>query len=52
MAKKRGPESPFIYTTIRKFTLNFSKKIVKGKNEDRNFLESELKKMEKNLNSL
>ena len=52
MAKKRGPEFPFIYTTIRKFTINFSKKIVKEENKDRNFLENELKKVEKNLNSL
>ena len=32
---------------IRKFTINFLKKLVKEENKDRNFLEKELKKLEK-----
>ena len=36
---------------IRKFTINFSKKLVKEENKNRNFLEKELKKLEKNLNN-
>ena len=34
---------------IRKFTMNFSKNLVKEENKDRNFLEKELKTLEKNL---
>ena len=36
---------------IRKFTINFSKKLVKEENKDQNFLEKEVKKLEKNLNN-
>ena len=36
---------------IRKFTMNFSKILVKEENKDQNFLEKELKKLEKNLNN-
>ena len=36
---------------IRKFAINFSKKLVKEENKNRNFLEKELKKLEKNLNN-
>ena len=36
---------------IRKFTMNFSKNLVKEENKDRNFLEKELKKLQKNLNN-
>ena len=36
---------------IRKFTINFSKKLVKEENKNRNFLEKKLKKLEKNLNN-
>ena len=32
---------------IRKFTMNFSKNLVKEKNKNRNFLEKELKILEK-----
>ena len=32
---------------IRKFTMNFSKNLVKEKNKDRNILEKELKKTRK-----
>ena len=42
----------FLKYEIRKFTINFSKKLVKEENKDRNFLEKELKKLEKNLNNL
>ena len=34
----------FLKHDIRKFTINFSKKLVREENEDRNFLEKELKK--------
>ena len=34
---------------IRKFTINVSKNLVKEENKDRNFLEKELKTLEKNL---
>ena len=36
---------------IRKFAINFSKKLVKEENKDQSFLETELKKLEKNLNN-
>ena len=36
---------------VRKFTMNFSKNIVKEENKDGNFLGEELKKLEKNLTS-
>ena len=36
---------------IRKFTMNFSKNLVKEENKDRNVLEKELKKLQKNLNN-
>ena len=42
----------FLKYEIRKFTINFSKKRGKDENKDRNFLEKELKKLEKNLNNL
>ena len=42
----------FLKYEIRKFTINFSKKLVKEENKDQNFLEKELKKLEKNLNNL
>ena len=35
------------FLKIRKFTINFSKKLVKEENKDRNYLEKELKKLEK-----
>ena len=35
---------------IRKFTMNFSKNLVKEKNKDRNILEKELKKTRKKPN--
>ena len=35
---------------IKKFTMNFSKNLVKEDNKDRNFLEKELKKLEKKPN--
>ena len=37
----------FLKYEIRKFTINFSKKLVKEENKDWNFLEKELKKLEK-----
>ena len=37
----------FLKYEIRKFTINFSKKLVKEENKDRNYLEKELKKLEK-----
>ena len=37
---------------IRKFTINVSNKLVKEENKDQNFLEKELKKLEKYLNNL
>ena len=40
-----------VFNEIMKFTINFSKKLVKEENTDRNFLEKELKKQEKNLNN-
>ena len=40
----------FLKYKIRKFTINFSKKLVKGETKDRNFLEKLLKKLIKNLN--
>ena len=39
----------FLKYGIRKFTLNFSKKLVKEENKDQNLLEKELKKRGKNL---
>ena len=42
----------FLKYEIRKFTINFSKNLVKEKNKDRIFLEKELKKLEKNLDNL
>ena len=42
----------FLKYEIRKFTINFSKKRVKEENKDRNFLEKELKKLEKSQNNL
>ena len=39
----------FLKYEIRKFTMNFSKNLVKKKNKDRNFLEKELNRLEKNL---
>ena len=41
----------FLKYKIRKFTINFSKKLVKEENKDRNYLEKELKKIEKKLNN-
>ena len=41
----------FLKYEIRKFTINFSKKLVKEENKDRNLLEKELKKREKNRNN-
>ena len=41
----------FLKYEIRKFPINFSKKLVKEENKDRNSLEKELKKLEKNLNN-
>ena len=41
----------FLKYEIRKFTINFSKKLVKEENKDRNYLEKELKKLEKKLNN-
>ena len=38
----------FLKYEIRKFAINFSKKLVKEENKDRDFLEKELKKLEKN----
>ena len=38
----------FLKYEIRKLTINFSKKIVTEENKDQNFLEKELKKLEKN----
>ena len=40
------------FLKIRKFTIDFSKKLVKEENKDRNFLEKELKNWKKNLNNL
>ena len=37
----------FLKYEIRKFTINFSKKLVKEENKDRNFLEKELKNWKK-----
>ena len=34
---------------IRKFTMNFSKNLIKEENKDRNSLDKELKKLEKKL---
>ena len=42
----------FLKYQIRKFTINFSKKLVKTENKDRFFLEKKLKEPEKNLNNL
>ena len=42
----------FLKYEIRKFTINFSKKCVKEENKDQNFLEKELKKLEKSLTNL
>ena len=39
----------FLKYEIRKFTINFSKKLVKEENKDRNFLEKELKKLESTI---
>ena len=39
----------FLKYEIRKFTMDFSKKPVKKENIDRQFLEKELNKLEKNL---
>ena len=39
----------FLKYEIRKFTMNFSKNLVKKENKDRNFLEKELNRLEKNL---
>ena len=39
----------FLKYEIRKFTMNFSKNLVKKKNKGRNFLEKELNRLEKNL---
>ena len=41
----------FLNYEIRKFPINVSKKLVKEENKDRNSLEKELKKLEKNLNN-
>ena len=41
----------FLKYEIRKFTINFSKKFVKEENKDGNFLEKELKKLEKSRNN-
>ena len=37
----------FLKYEIRKFTINLSKKLVKEENKDQNFLEKELKNLEK-----
>ena len=42
----------FLKYEIRKFAINFSKKLVKEENKDRDFLEKEIKELEKNLNNL
>ena len=42
----------FLKCEIRKFTINFSKKLVKEENKYRNFLEKELRRLEKSLNNL
>ena len=42
----------FLKYEIRKFNINFSKKLVIEENKDRNLLEKELKKLEKNLNNI
>ena len=42
----------FLKYEIRKFTIHFSKKCVKEENKDQNFLEKELKKLEKSLTNL
>ena len=39
----------FLKYKIRKFTMNFSKNLVKKENKDRNFLEKGLNRLEKNL---
>ena len=39
----------FLKYKNRKFTLIFSKNLVKKENKDRNFLEKELNRLEKNL---
>ena len=39
----------FLKYEIRKFTMNFSKNLVKKENKDRNCLEKELNSLEKNL---
>ena len=39
----------FLKYEIRKFTMFFSKNLVKKENKDRNFLEKELNRLEKNL---
>ena len=38
----------FLKYEIRKFTINFSKNLVKEENKDRNYLEKELKNWKKN----
>ena len=39
----------FLKYEIRKFIMNFSKNLVKKENKDRNFLEKELNRLEKNI---
>ena len=39
----------FLKNEIRKFKINFSENLVKKENKDRNFLENELNRLEKNL---
>ena len=39
----------FLKNEIRKFKINFSENLVKKENKDRNFLEKELNRLEKNL---
>ena len=41
----------FLKYEIRKFTINYSKKLVKEENKDRNLWENELKKQGKNRNN-
>ena len=42
----------FLKYEIRKFAINFSRKLVEEENKDRDFLEKEIKELEKNLNNL
>ena len=39
----------FLKYEIRKFTINFSEKLVKEENKDRNILEKELEKLESTI---